>query len=405
MNIYRTLMLYLGAAFTIALSTITLLPNNASAYHLLTKSGACPNGFVFAAAAPLAINITNASGADAFGLVMAVEEVATRISNVGGQSFNYTPFTIATDAFAIGDSDGENDIGLADLSGTGAGGMGPTIVDTSTCTIVEANVLLSQSTTWRWFVPSTYGEQYYNENSVSGGQRYAREVVLHELGHNLSLAHSNDSYDYMNSGSSSSHARPWSNRADEKRIEPLPDMRRALQALYGDGAAEKDVAALVTWFDDSTGANPAPQRLLCKPSKGVAFSPGFFDNTCGVNAVGQPGSTSVCPGDTLYTRFAVPNYGTTDMDIDIELWFSTDEQLDRISGADKQSPTVLATTTGARSSSRRGRTFEVPGALLPGTDYYPVIFMNTGSEYTAEESQDNNWIPLRSPVTVKQACP
>ena len=122
--------------------------------------------------------------------------------------------------------------------------MGPTIVDTSTCTIVEANVLLSQSTTWRWFVPSVYGEKYYNENSVSGGQRYAREVILHELGHNLSLAHSNDSYDYMNAGHRFLHARPWSNRPDDKRIEPLPDMRLALRTLYGNGLAEKDVGRL-----------------------------------------------------------------------------------------------------------------------------------------------------------------
>ena len=47
----------------------------------------------------------------------------------------------------------------------------------------------------------------------------------------------------------------------------------------------------------------------------------------------------------------------------------------------------------------------MPGALLSGTDYYPIIFMNTGAEYTAEESQDNNWIPLRKLVTVKQVCP
>lgn len=400
MNTRRTASPWIAAAFA-----FTLLPGAAQAYHLLTKSGACPNGFVFAADAPLAINIANASGVDAFRLSMAVVEVSSRISAVGGQSFDYTPLTIATDTFAIGDADGENEIGLADLSGTGAAGMGPTIVDLATCTIVEANVLLAQGTTWRWFVPSTYGEDYFNSNSVSGGERYAREVILHELGHNLSLAHTTDSYDFMNGGSSSTHARPWANRADEKRVEPLPDMRRALRALYGNGVAEKDVAALLTWFDDTTGASPAPQRLLCQPSKGVGFSAGLFDATCGVDAAGLAGSTTVCSGDTLYTRVAIPNYGTADMDVDIELWFSTDATLDRSGGADLQSPGVVAITVGSASSARRGLTFEVPAGLVPGASYYPIVFLNSGADYSLEESQDNNWIPLRGPVSVAAQCP
>lgn len=397
MNIHRSLKLSLA----VTAAAIALSPGAASAYNLFTESGACPNGFVFAGNAPLAINIANASGADADGLTEAVEDVATRINNVGGQSFNYDPPTIATDAFAVGDADGENEIGLADLSGTGADGMGPTTVDLSNCTIIEANVLLSQRA-WRWYVPSEYGEDYYNANAVSGGDRYAREAILHELGHNLSLAHSGDSYDFMNSANSSSEARPWSNRANDKRIEPLPDMRRALRALYGNNVAEKDVAALVTWFDDSASETPAPQRLLCKPSLGTEFSSGFFDDTCGVDAAGQPGSTTVCGGDMLYTRVAIPNYGTANMNVDMELWFSADDQLDQTSGADIPSPTVVATTVSAASSARRGRRFEVPAGLTPGASYYPIVFMNTGADYATEESQDNNWIPLRTTVT---ACP
>ena len=63
----------------------------------------------------------------------------------------------------------------------------------------------------------------------------------------------------------------------------------------------------------------------------------------------QPGTlvALACVLEIPSGRFAIPNYGTTDMDIDIELWFSTDDQLDRTSGADKQSPTVLATTVSA----------------------------------------------------------
>jgi hypothetical protein len=394
-----------GCGSLLAALALTLLPDAAQAYHLLTKSGACPNGFVFAADAPLATNIANVSATDAPGLVKAVMEVASRISNVGGQSFDYAPFAIVSDPFAIGDADGENEVGLADLSGTGAGGMGPTIVDLATCTIVEANVLLAQSTIWRWFVPARYGEDYFNSTSVSGGERYGREVILHELGHNLSLAHTTDSYDFMNAGSATTHARPWANRVDEKRVEPLPDMRRALRALYGNAVAEKDVAALVTWFDDTTGASPAPQRLLCRPSTGVGFSVGLFDDTCGVDAAGLPGSSTMCSGDSLYTRVAIPNYGTDDMAVDIELWFSTDATLDRSGGTDLQSTTVVPITVGSGSSARRGLTFWVPAGLVRGASYYPIVFINSGAEYGLEESQDNNWIPLRSPVSIDPLCP
>jgi hypothetical protein len=385
-------------------AVVAVLPARpAQAYHLLTKGGACPAGFVFAADAPLSINIANTDSADSFSLVSAVEDVALRFNAVGGQTFDFTPLAITTDAFAIGDADGVNEIGLADLSGTGAGGMGPTIVDLNTCEIIEANVLLAMATDWRYEVPSFYGEDYFNSQSVSSGERYLREVIVHELGHNLSLAHSTDSYDFMNAGSSSTHARPWQNRADARRVEPLPDMRRALRNLYPGTAEERDIGALVTWYDDSTGDSPAPQKLLCSPSGGTAFSPSLFDDTCGVDAAGNPGSTTVCAGDSLYTRFAIPNYGNVDLGVTFELWFSADATLDRAAGSgDIASPRTVVDTIGASNSARRGIRFDVPAGLTPGATYYPIIFVNTGADYTLEESQDNNWIPLREAVTI---CP
>lgn len=386
------------------LACVLLAP--AQAYTLLTKSGSCPNGFVFAADPAYGVNTSlTADRTEAAALISAVGAVMDRFNLIGGQKMDFvTPPVEVTDAFAVGDADGAHEIGLADLSGTGAAGMGPTIVDLATCTIIEANVLIGAATSWRYEVPWVYGELYYNTNSVVAGERYLREVIVHELGHNLSLAHTTDSYDFMNGGSSTSHARAWANRQnDDQRIEPLPDMRRALRDLYPGTASETDIGVLVTWFDDSTGDSPAPQKLLCKPSGGIGFSPGLFDEHCGVNVAGAAGPTQVCPGDTLYTRFAIPNYGNVDLSPDMELWFSADDVLDRnVGSGDIRSATVVAHTVSASSSARIGVRFTVPAGLTPGGTYYPIIFANTGNSLALEENERNNWIPLRTPITI---CP
>jgi hypothetical protein len=375
----------------------------ASAYNLLTKGGACPLGFTFPGDVDLDANISTAPDGIAQYLVGAVGTVSERIGQAGGQSFDYSSINGVFDTLAVGDSDGRNDVGLADLSGSGAGAMGPSIVDLATCETIEANVLINKDSNWAYFDPGDHGDDYYNASSVSGGQRFLQPVLMHELGHNLSLAHSTDSYTFMNSGTSTTTGRPWSNRRDDKRIEPLPDMRRALRDLYGNGTTETDVAALVTWYDDTTGASPAPQRLLCNPSAGVDFSPGLFDSSCGVDAAGAPGSRDVCIGENVYTRVALPNYGTGDMTVDVELWFSENDYLNRVAGADIRSPTVKNLTISDATSARRGFWFEVPAGLTAGTDYFPVIFVDSGASFASEESQQNNWIPLRRTITV-QSC-
>jgi hypothetical protein len=391
---------------TVSILIVSLHATPIPAYNLLTKGGACPDGFKFPANADLDVNISTAPDGIAQYLIGAVGVVSERIGRVGGQSFNYNNINVVFDTLAVGDSDGRNDVGLADLTGSGAGAMGPAIVDTSTCETLEANVLINKDNSWEYFDPNDQGYDYYNVNEVMGGKRYLMPALLHELGHNLSLAHSTDTYTHMNAATSSSTARPWSNRRDDKRIEPLPDMRRALRstALYGNGGTETDLAALVTWFDDSTGASPAPQKLLCHPSAGTAFSPRLFDISCGVDSSGNPGSRDVCIGEHVYTRVALPNYGTSDMEVEVELWFSADDILNRTTGADIQSPTVKMLTISAGTSARKGYTFEIPSGLTPGSDYFPIMFVNSGALLSSEESQQNNWIPLRRTITV-QSCP
>jgi hypothetical protein len=387
-----------------AVAAISLHTAPAPAYHLLTKGGACPLGFTFPADADLDANISTAPDGIGQYLVGAVAIVSERIGQVGGQDFDYDNINVVFDTLAVGDSDGRNDVGLADLSASGAGAMGPAIVDLATCETIEANVLINEASTWQYFDPNDQGDDYYNAASVSGGERYLLPVLMHELGHNLSLAHSTDSYTYMNSGTSTTDGRAWSNRRDDKRVEPLPDERRALRDLYGNGATETDVAALVTWFDDTTGASPAPQRLLCNPSAGVDFAPGLFDASCGVDAAGAAGSRDVCIGQDVFVRVALPNYGTASMQVDVQLWFSANDNLNRTAGADIMSPTIKTLTISAASSARRGYTFELPAGLVAGVEYYPIIFVDSGASFNSEDSQQNNWIPLRRTITA-QTCP
>lgn len=226
--------------------------------------------------------------------------------------------------------------------------------------------------------------------------------MLHEMGHTLGLAHSATSYSFMNY-----NVRPFTNRSDDKRIEPLPDDREALRFLYPDpGSTEKDAAVAVTWYNraatSASGASIAEQ--LCRPSTGTAYSPSIFDDYCGVDATGAPGSTDVCPGDYLYVRYAIANYGTEPLTVNEQLWFSTNVTLNTTAGADKQSLTApAAQALSHQSSYRQGRKFTVPTTASYDTDYYPILFIDSGADYASEESQQNNWIPLRTKVHVKSA--
>jgi hypothetical protein len=383
-----------------------LVTQPARAFELLTEGGACPNGFVYASDPQLTVNVTFVPAGDVFAFTAAVVDVATRIGNVGGQTFDYAlPFLASNGGYVPGGifQNGANEIGMANIAAAGIAGMGPALVDLATCQIVEADVFLDTGTTWLWGVPEDHGDDYFAAPSSNASGRYGRTVILHELGHTLSLAHSDTSYSFMNSTN-----RPWSNRAREKQVEPLPDDREALRFLYPSATAETDIAALVTWFDATQATGQATGRLLCQPSGGDAFSPGFFDETCGVDAAGNPGPTTVCHGDTLYTRFALANYGTVPLDVDMELWFSRNTWLDVAAGADVQSTTTPATlTVSATTAARRGVGFVVPTTVAYDTDYYPVVNLNTGAGLASEESQQNNWIPLIGPIHIdtQANCP
>lgn len=397
-----------------ALATVTLcgsllLTSEASAYDLLTEGNHCPNGFTFPADQQIYLNVSS-TGLDTADLYDAMIDVTQRINAVQGQWYDY----LSTYAFSAGgyshqtrdniNPNGLFEVGMANLAGTGAGASGGALVDTETCEVIEADVFFNTQEDWVFGVPADYSDDYFGAGShvtINGTEeRYGRTVLLHELLHTHSLAHSNSSYSFMNADN-----RPWANRSREKQVEPLPDDRQALRYLYGDGATELDVAALVTWFDPVRGA-PADGTLLCMPSTGTTFSAGLFDPTCGVFGY-VSGITTVCPGETLYVRVTVVNYGTGAVTIAPELWFSTNDWLDTTAGLDQKSPTVKpGFLAAAESASARGYQFTVPTTLAPNTDYYPIINLNTGLTLPFEDSQQNNWIPLIGTIRVDNAhCP
>lgn len=403
----------LCAAWTAGVLAILAAPD-AGAFDLHTKGGACPNGFVYPSDQQLTINLTSVPAPNVFEFTDAVIDVAERVGQVGGQSFDYLlPYAVSNGGYASNGpmgvfQNGVNEVGQAAL-GPNVAGMGTALVDLVTCQTLEADVFIDTVTNWLWRTPDQYADDYFGATSgtfVNGvWGRYGRPVILHELGHTLSIAHTLTGYSFMNSTT-----RPWSNRVSEAQIEFLPDDRNALRVLYGNGVAETDLAALVTWFD----ATPPPANgaaigtLLCQPTGGTAFSPGIFDATCGVDAAGAAGSTTVCPGDTLYTRFTAANYGTVALNVDAELWFSENSWLNMTAGADQLSPSAPATfNLVGNSASRRGVGFQVPVSVAYDTEYYPILHLNTGASLAGEESQQNNWIPLVGPIRIdtQANCP
>jgi hypothetical protein len=418
-----------GSALRIAaglLAAVVLVPADGHAYSLLTEGGACPNGIRWASDQNLSINVANA-GAQAFAITDAMVDVADRIDQVGGQWFDYDdPYGVESGPYATpgaGDTNGNgiNEVGLADLSSlTNVLAMGPTEVDLTNCEITEGDVFLDSNAAWDFGVPddgrpsdTCKTEDCYFDaawtHCASGGKiescptevgvYWGRTIILHELGHTLGLAHSDHSYSFMNY-----EIRPHTNRDDAKRVEFLPDDREALRVLYGNGATEIDAAVTTTWYDptDVSNSGAAAAKRLCKPSTGVAYSPSIFDDYCGVDAAGNPGETKVCPGDNLYVRYALVNYGTVSLVVNEELWFSRNTWLDTVGGSDVVSPTAKPNRTlNPQSSYRMGRTFEVPSGLLWNKTYYPILFID-GADLATEESQQNNWIPLRARIKIKR---
>jgi hypothetical protein len=131
---------------------------------------------------------------------------------------------------------------------------------------------------------------------------------------------------------------------------------------------------------------------------GSAWSSSISSGTCAVNSTAS-GSTTVCRGDTLFTRYQLNNGSTGGIDVVQQLYLSTDEQL--ATGSDLLSPSWTVSSVPVGRSARRSVAFEVP-AVSRGVVYHPILKVVAYEDTDGAPSAGTmrtDWIPLRGTVT------
>jgi hypothetical protein len=253
---------------------------------------------------------------------------------------------------------------------------------------------------WNFGTPfSTSGSSYYDAKEGPSGQAWFRTPFLHELLHAFGLQHTLDQYSFMNFQDPS--GLPWANRAERDSIRPLPYEVGVLRKLYPASGSHYDVAALDTWYGPpfEAGADAAGQYSLCTPSLGTSWSSPTSSGACGWDGT-KPGSSTVCPGDTLRTAVALANYSTASAHVTSYLHFSRDEQFD---GADPATTSWASKDLDAATSALSKASWTVPD-LDRGVTYHPIIRVISEHLDQPTGAADANsvradWIPLRGTVT------
>jgi hypothetical protein len=326
-------------------------------------------------------------------MIAAIEAVNTEFNKVGATAAQITDTELSTEPFTqttlFDVSDPVIHVGfVSSLTNPAAIASAKPYIFSGTCELARVNIAVLDLGVydWRFNAPADAGENYWEAAAEDGEQnRYFRTSYLHELLHGFGLEHSATTFAFMNYG-----ARPWANRDDDERVRPLPADVRLLRDLYPAAGERTELATLTTWFDadDISDTGAALGKVLCAPSLGSGFSASLFDEHCGSGGA-QGGSTAVCAGNMLRTRFALANYSTHDVDFGVRLWFSIDDKWD---WHDTISPTQPDEVhVDAAESSRRGISFAVPA--LPGasgTEYHTIV-------RAAGEVSDS--IPLPGTVT------
>jgi hypothetical protein len=376
-------------------SLLVAFATSASAYTLKDGNGNCPDGYAWDSDQSIVMSMDLMPDLGTFfGTASVLQDVLKRVGYVGGQWFDIL-FPLSTSMDPVTSGNRINEIGFADGLPASVLQRTSTTFTTNTCVILESDIRINVNRNWAFGLPGDHGEDFFDAGYPGPDGYYMRLTLLHELGHFVGLAHSDHSYSFMNYG-----GRPYANRDDARMVDFLPDDREALRVLYGNGGSETDVSVLNTWYDPTNLPNGAAQQeSLCRPSTGTGWSSSQFDATCGVTSSGADGSMRVCPGDWLYTRYAMANHGTDGVETTQNLWFSKNKILGSEATGDIPSTSSHSRSLGAESSYREGRRYRVP-SLAYGETYYPIIKINT-DVYDSEESRKNNWIPLRGPIEVK----
>jgi hypothetical protein len=245
------------------------------------------------------------------------------------------------------------------------------------------------------------GEGFYETGETNAyGEAWFRPRFQHELLHAFGLEHSNDTYSFLNF-----RDLPWANRSSSDAIRPLPADVRLLREWYPEtGETRWDVAVLTTWFDSfaqepGTVEPPALQEVVCAPSGGIAHNPvDRADLTCGAGGA-DGGSNVLCAGDTLFTRYALANYGSRHMDVVTGLYLSLDETWDLGDLVVDWAPGFQVQPA---HSSMRAQTWTLP-ELEPGQTYHPIVKVIALAVNDDPNSVRTDWSPL--PGTIEGCSP
>lgn len=415
-------------------------PRVALAYEVATSM--CPGGLTWANPdVPYDLNATTFPG----GLFQfaqfadAVADTAVVLNGVHGTEFAVNWSGVINYNWNPSVADNRNDVGFPADNTLLGGALAMTRVRGTGCTMSEFDLLVrptgafnpedaSVSIPWVYGSPEQNGTFYYfNPNyyrGTSGTYESAdvRPVLLHEFLHVAGLQHSDTSYAFMNTS-----RMPYSNDEDpDARLQPLPDDREGLRALYPVPLdRERDMAVLTTWYDRFQISPGGDSGLLavaknnCQPSGGLvwrsddpatttrdeSFGLNLSERTCGLNVGTAMGAvTNLCAGAVVRTRISVVNYGNLrDEPVTIEGWYSLDDQLDTT--VDYKSPDVYTSTICAQCSFRQGRVFHIPSSIPQNQSYYLIPRIVTQSRaggmlLTGEQSTRNNWMPFFDRVGV-----
>ncbi len=311
-----------------------------------------------------------------------IYDVADRIDQVGGHHWNISGWGMRD---SISRNNTYNELwrgSIDDSTGGLAARRG------RNCKITRTDIIFSSDQDWAHGWPAYYGMDFWTEGSMVDGQAYIRPTALHELLHMAGLNHTDNQFAMMNYGT-----RAWANLANQKQMEPLPDDRQGLRALYPSPGGEEDLAVYSTYHDPEQvweERKVTYQEMLCATTAGTGIAQDPFGGYCAENA-----SLEVCPGDHVYSRFTVANHGLQSITVMEAMWFSEDQVPDV---GDEISNTLYVRDITEDYST--ARVFEVP-ALAPGS-YHMIVRVVSGA--LADEDYQNNWIPMRWPVTVKNGC-
>ena len=121
------------------------------------------------------------------------------------------------------------------------------------------------------------------------------------------------------------------------------------------------------------------------------------------------GSTSACPGDTLYTRYALNNYSTGSVRVTSTLSLSSDETSDATDTLSTTTRTDDLSATTSKLVEAKWKVPSVSGATVYKVkNLHPIVHL-LSEHINADGSADPNslriaWMPLRGTIDVSQPC-